>query len=160
MTHLAHLEVGRRRIAYRFREGAAPTLAFMPGYASDMEGAKALALDAFAERRGLAMLRFDYSGTGSSGGRFKEGTLALWLEEAFAVVDQLTEGPAILVGSSMGGWIALYLALLQPKRVHALVGIAVATDFTAWGFSDGDSAERQRVGRAFWESGQQLLLPN
>src|SRR5437763_6425225 len=137
-AELHFLDVAGRRIAYRVRDGAEPTLVVLPGYASDMEGAKALALDAFAERRGLAMLRFDYSGTGSSGGRFEEGTLALWLEEALAVVDQLTEGPVILVGSSMGGWIALHLAVLRPERVHALLGIAVATDFTSWGFSDGD----------------------
>jgi len=150
--------LGERRIACRFRPGISPTLVFFPGYASDMEGAKALALDTFAERRGLAMLRFDYSGTGSSGGRFEEGTLALWLEEALAVVDQLTQGPLVLVGSSMGGWIALHVALLRPERVEALVGIAAAPDFTEWGFSDGQAAERQGVARIFWESGQRLLL--
>ena len=152
------IDIAGRRIAHRLRRGVAPTLVFLPGYASDMEGAKALALDAFAERRGVGLLRLDYSGTGSSGGAFADGTLSLWLEEAIAVVDRLTAGPVILVGSSMGGWIALHLALLRPERVHALVGIAVATDFTAWGFGDGDSAERQGIGRAFWESGQQLLL--
>ena len=82
------------RIAYRLRRGIVPTLVFLPGYASDMEGAKALALDAFAERRGLAMLRFDYSGTGSSGGRFEDGTLALWLEEALARDRPADERPA------------------------------------------------------------------
>src|SRR3954469_16700136 len=107
MTAPAFLDVGNRRIAYRWRAGAGPALLFLPGYGSDMEGAKALALDAFAERRGVAMLRLDYSGTGSSGGRFEDGTLALWIEEALAAIDQLTEGPLIIVGSSMGGWIAL-----------------------------------------------------
>ena len=107
---------------------------FLPGYASDMEGTKALALDAFAgDGAALAMLRFDYSGTGSSAGRFEDGTLALWLEEALAAVDRLTEGPIVLVGSSMGGWIALHLALLRPERVQALVGIAAAPDFTELG---------------------------
>src|SRR5881628_443715 len=109
---IAYIELGGRSIAYRCRSGASPTLVFLPGYASDMEGTKALALDAFAERCGLAMLRFDYSGTGSSAGRFEEGTLALWLEESLAAVDQLSEGPLILVGSSMGGWIALHVTLL------------------------------------------------
>jgi len=142
------IDIAGRRIAHRLRRGVAPTLVFLPGYASDMEGAKALALDAFAERRGMGLLRLDYSGTGSSGGAFADGTLSLWIEETIAVV----------VGSSMGGWIALHLALLRPDRVRALVAIAVATDFTAWGFGDGDSAERQGIGRAFWESGQQLLL--
>ena len=158
MAELAHLDVGGRRIAYRLREGASPTLVFLPGYASDMEGTKALALDAFAERRRLAMLRFDYSGTGSSGGRFEEGTLALWLNEGVTLIDQLTEGPLILVGSSMGGWIALHVALLRPERVRALVGIAAAPDFTEWGFADAQSAERQGLARDFWESGRQLQL--
>jgi len=158
LPDIAFIEVAGRSIAYRFRPGAAPTLVFLPGYASDMEGAKALALDAFAERRGLAMLRLDYSGTGSSPGEFADGTLALWLEEALAAVDRLTEGPIVLVGSSMGGWIALHLTLLRPERIQALVGIAAAPDFTNWGFADGDTAERQGLGRAFWESGQQLLL--
>ena len=158
MAELAHLDVGGRRIAYRLREGASPTLVFLPGYASDMEGTKALALDAFAERRRLAMLRFDYSGTGSSGGRFEAGTLALWLNEGVALIDQLTEGPLILVGSSMGGWIALHVALLRPERVRALVGIAAAPDFTEWGFADAQSAERQGLARDFWESGRQLQL--
>jgi pimeloyl-ACP methyl ester carboxylesterase len=171
---LRKLEVGGREIAYRLREGASPTLVFLPGYASDMEGTKALAIDAFAERRGLGMLRFDYSGTGSSSGRFEDGTLAGWLEEALATVDQLTRGPLTLVGSSMGGWIALHLALLRPERVRALVGIAAAPDFTDWGFTPDQRKGLQRHGRieeanpyepepsiftrAFWESGQSLLL--
>jgi len=99
MTELAYFDVGGRRIAYRQRGGSSPTLVFLPGYASDMQGAKAQALDAFAERRGIGMLRLDYSGTGSSGGRFEDGTLARWLEEAVAAMDRLTEGPLILVGS-------------------------------------------------------------
>jgi pimeloyl-ACP methyl ester carboxylesterase len=174
LSRLDFLDVAGRRIAYRLRSGAAPALAFLPGYASDMEGAKAVALDAFAERRGMAMLRLDYSGTGSSGGRFEDGTLALWLEEALAAIDRLTDGPLILVGSSMGGWLALHLALLRPERVRALVGIAAAPDFTDWGFTpeqqarlhaDGRIEEANPYGpdpsaftRAFWESGQQLLL--
>jgi len=155
---IQHIQIDGRSIAYRLRPGASPTLVFLPGYAADMEGAKALALDGFAERRGLSMLRLDYSGTGSSGGRFEEGTLARWLEEVLAAVDQLTQGPLIVVGSSMGGWIALHLALLRGEHVRALVGIAAAPDFTAWGFDNGQAAERQGVGRAFWESGQQLRL--
>jgi pimeloyl-ACP methyl ester carboxylesterase len=155
---LQHFDVNGRRIACRPRSGGSPTLVFFPGYASDMEGAKALAIDSFAEHRGLAMLRFDYSGTGSSGGAFEDGTLALWLEESLAAVDQLTEGPLIPVGSSMGGWIALHVALLRPERVQALVGIAVAPDFTEWGFPDGQAAERQGITRAFWESGQKLRV--
>jgi pimeloyl-ACP methyl ester carboxylesterase len=148
------LDVQGRRIAYRRREGSSPTLVFLPGYASDMEGAKALALDAFAERRGQAMLRLDYSGTGSSAGRFEDGTLELWLDEVLAAVDQLTEGPLVVIGSSMGGWIALHLALLRPDRVEAVVGIAAAPDFTDWGVNRGDGG----ITPAFRESGQRLLL--
>ena len=156
--NVAYIEVGGRSIAYRSRPGHGPTLVFLPGYASDMEGTKALALDAFAERRGLAMLRFDYSGTGSSEGRFEDGTLSAWLEESLAAVDKLTSGPLILVGSSMGGWLALHLALLRPEHVQALVGIAAAPDFTDWGFADGGEAERAGLALRFWQSGQQLLL--
>ena len=155
---VAYIEVGGTSIAYRSRSGNAPTLVFLPGYASDMEGAKALALDAFAERRGLAMLRFDYSGTGLSAGRFEDGTLSAWLEEALAAIDQLTTGALILIGSSMGGWLALHLALLRPERVQALVGIAAAADFTNWGFAEGGAAERAGLALGFWQSGQQLLL--
>lgn len=158
MTQLHHLRVGDRSIAYRLREGSSPTLVFFPGYASDMEGTKALALDGFAERRGLSMLRFDYSGTGSSSGRFEDGTLDLWLDDSLAVADQLATGPLILIGSSMGGWIALHLAQLRPERVQALVGIAVAPDFTDWGFADAGAAERAGISRSFWESGQRLRL--
>ena len=158
MEGIEHLDVAGRAIAYRLRRANVPVILFLPGYASDMEGAKALALDAFAAERGLSMLRFDYSGTGSSAGRFEDRTLALWLEEALAVLDQLTDGEVIVVGSSMGGWIALHLALLRPDRVRALVGIAAAPDFTNWGFADGDAAVANNIARGFWESGQQLLL--
>ena len=158
MTEARFTEIGGRRIAYRHREGSSPTLVFLPGYASDMEGNKALALDAFAEERRLSLLRFDYSGTGSSPGKFEHGTLDAWLEEALGVIDQLTQGPIILIGSSMGGWLALHVALHRLERVRALVGIAAAPDFTKWGFPDGDTAERQELSRVFWESGQKLLL--
>jgi pimeloyl-ACP methyl ester carboxylesterase len=158
MSNLDYLYVSGRRIAYRLRPGTGPTLLFLPGYGSDMEGNKALALDAFAEARGAALLRFDYSGTGSSPGEFADGTLDAWLEEALAIVDHLTQGPIIVIASSMGGWIALHLALRRPDRMKAMVGIAAAPDFTSWGFADGDVAERQGLARAFWESGQKLLL--
>ena len=157
-TEIAYMEVAGRSIAYRSRPGGNPAIVFLPGYASDMEGAKALALDSFADRRGLAMLRLDYSGTGASEGRFEDGTLDRWLEEALAAIDQLTHGPLVLVGSSMGGWIALHLALLRPDRVRALVGIAAAPDFTDWGFADADAAERNGLARGFWKSGQNLRL--
>ena len=173
-SEVAYIEVDTRSIAYRLRSGTRPTLVFLPGYASDMEGTKALALDAFAGRSGLGLLRFDYSGTGSSGGRFEDGTLALWLEESLAALDRLTKGPLVLIGSSMGGWLAMHLALLRPERVQALAGIAAAPDFTEWGFTEEQKAELHARGRlaelnpygpapqvftrAFWESGQRLRL--
>lgn len=174
MAEIEYLDVDGRSIAYRLRRGNVPTLVFLPGYASDMDGTKAMALDAFAAERGFSTLRLDYSGTGSSGGHFEEGTLARWLQDALAVVDRLSEGPLILVGSSMGGWIALHLALIRPGRVRAVVGIAAAPDFTEWGFStqqkdalarDGRIEEPNPYGpgpsiftRDFWQSGQQLRL--
>jgi pimeloyl-ACP methyl ester carboxylesterase len=161
MSELGYLEVAGRRIAYRFREGGSPTLLFLPGYGSDMDGTKALALDALAERRGAAMLRLDYSGTGSSRGRFEDGTLARWLEETLAALDRLIRGPVLPIGSSMGGWLALHAALLRPERVQALVGIAAAPDFTDWGFSAEQVAKlgaERPMTRGFWESGQKLLL--
>jgi pimeloyl-ACP methyl ester carboxylesterase len=152
------LDVDGRRIAFRLRAGASPMLMFLPGYASDMEGTKALALDAWASHRGLGMLRLDYSGTGLSSGAFEGGTLGQWLDEALACLDRLTEGPVIIVGSSMGGWIALHLALRRPERVAAVVGIAAAPDFTDWGFRDGAEAEQRGIAPGFWQSGQELRL--
>ncbi|CAA9532193.1 MAG: 2-hydroxymuconic semialdehyde hydrolase [uncultured Sphingomonas sp.] len=163
-----------RRIAIRYREGSGPaTLVFLPGYASDMDGGKAVALDAWAAERGLAMLRFDYSGTGASPGEFEEGTLGRWLEEARFAIEQLTNGPLVLIGSSMGGWLMLQLALAMPDRIRGLLGIAAAPDFTDWGFGEEERATMRRDGRlvrdpaagnaglttlAFWRSGQEVLL--
>lgn len=147
---------------------------FLPGYASDMDGAKALAVDEFAAKRGLAMLRFDYSGTGSSGGDFAEGTLERWLDEALALVDRLTDGQLILIGSSMGGWLAMLITMRRPERVGAILGIAAAPDFTDWGFTAEHKQQLQREGklgqadnqgggpqlitRSFWESGERLRI--
>jgi len=174
LPELRHIEVNGHRLAYRLREGRSPALMFLPGYASDMEGAKALALDAFAHSQGLAMLRFDYSGTGSSEGRFEDGTLGGWLDEALAMLDTLTEGPVLIAGSSMGGWIALHLGLRRPDRVAGLVGIAAAPDFTDWGYNDDQKAtirdsgrlelpnpydpEPHLITRGFWQSGEALRL--
>ena len=162
------------RLAYRSLSGAGPTLVFLPGYMSDMEGTKALAVDAWAERKGLAFLRLDYSGCGTSEGRFEDGTLAIWRDDALHLIEHLTQGALILVGSSMGGWLMLLLALALKERVAGLVGIAAAPDFTDWGFTDADKAILRTEGRieepsayseqpyvttrAFWQSGQDNLL--
>ena len=107
-----------------------PGLMFLGGYSSDMTGSKALALEAHARARGQGFVRFDYQGHGASSGRFEDGTIGLWAEDALAVLDEIAEGPQILVGSSMGGWIMLLTALARPERVAGLVGIASAPDFT------------------------------
>ena len=122
-------------IAYRRRSAAGdgagwPGIVFLGGFASDMGGTKAEAIDRFCRDRGQAFLRFDYLGHGQSSGSFAEGTIGRWTEDAIAVLDTLARGPQILVGSSMGGWIALNLALARPARIAALVGIAAAPDFT------------------------------
>ncbi|MBK1667949.1 alpha/beta hydrolase [Rhodovibrio sodomensis] len=118
------------RIAYHRTPGASPGLMFLGGFASDMDGTKALALEAYARQHGRAFLRFDYQGHGQSSGRFADGTIGQWRDDALSVLDQLTEGPQVLVGSSMGGWIMLLAALARPERVAGLVGIAAAPDFT------------------------------
>ena len=149
-TDLAYFDPGDgRRIAYRLREPkeGSPTVMFLPGYASDMEGTKAEAIDTFCASTGLGCLRLDYSGTGSSGGDFADGTLIRWLDEVLAAIDMLTEGRVILVGSSMGGWLALHAALKRKSRVAALLGIAAAPDFTDWGYSVEEKETLNRDGR-------------
>nr|WP_207480538.1 alpha/beta hydrolase [Arenibaculum pallidiluteum] len=124
------LKRGDATIAFRRTPGRGPGLVFLGGYRSDMTGTKALALEAHCRARGRAFLRFDYQGHGASGGRFEDGTIGSWTEDALAALDAETEGPQILVGSSMGGWIMLLAALARPERVAGLVGIAAAPDFT------------------------------
>ncbi len=116
-------------LAYRRVAGEAPGVVFLGGFMSDMTGEKASALDAFCRQRGRAFLRFDYRGHGASGGRFEEAAISDWLADTLAVLDRLTAGPQVLVGSSMGGWLMLLAALARPERVHALIGIAPAPDF-------------------------------
>lgn len=140
-----------RRIAYHRTAGVGPGVVFLGGFRSDMGGTKALALQAWAERTGRAFLRFDYSGHGQSSGDFLDGCIGDWAEDAAAAVSALTDGPQVLVGSSMGGWISLLLARAMPGRVAGLVGIAAAPDFTEdsmWaGFTDAQRAEMERAGR-------------
>lgn len=163
-------------LAARLRAGtpAKPILVFLPGYASDMQGSKAQALDAWAAEQGYGLLRLDYAGCGESAGDFADGTLAQWRDDALTVIDHLSPGPVVLIGSSMGGWIALLLARALGARVRGLIGIAAAPDFTHWGFSDAEKDEMARTGRllrasdygpepmltthAFWQSGQSLCL--
>jgi pimeloyl-ACP methyl ester carboxylesterase len=121
---------GGARLAYHRTEGRGPGIVFLGGFASDMTGSKATALEAFARERGQAFLRFDYEGHGASSGKFEEGTIGLWAANALSAIEALTEGPQILVGSSMGGWIMLLAALKMKERVAALVGLAPAPDFT------------------------------
>ena len=137
-----------RRLAHVRTEGEGPGIVFLTGFKSDMTGDKATRLEAFAARRGRAFLRFDYSGHGASEGRFEDGTIGAWAEDATAAVEALTEGPQTLVGSSMGGWIALLLARDMPERVAGLVTIAAAPDFTEDGYWAGwGAAERSRLMR-------------
>ena len=110
--------------------GRGPTTVFLPGYRSDMEGTKALETERFCAEHGLACLRLDYSGHGRSGGAFTDGTIGRWAGDAVFLMDRLTDGPVVLVGSSMGGWIMLLAALARPERVVGLLGIAAAPDFT------------------------------
>jgi pimeloyl-ACP methyl ester carboxylesterase len=117
-------------LAWARQWGSSPTVVFLPGFRSDMTGEKATELATFCAERGQAMLRFDYSGHGASGGRFEAGTIGRWTDDALVMIDQRTAGPLVLVGSSMGGWIALLAALARPDRVAALIGIAAAPDFT------------------------------
>ncbi|UEM03094.1 alpha/beta hydrolase [Skermanella rosea] len=117
-------------IAYRRTEGSTPGVIFMGGFKSDMTGTKAVALESFCRSRGTAFVRFDYQGHGTSSGRFEEGSIGLWSRDALAVFDRLTEGPQVVVGSSMGGWMMLLTALARPERVAGLIGIASAPDFT------------------------------
>ena len=139
-----------REIAYHQSKGRAPGVVFLGGFRSDMTGTKALYLQDWAARTGRGFLRFDYSGHGQSGRAFEDGAVGDWFEDALAVL-ALTAGPQVLVGSSMGGWIALLLARAVPERIAGLVGIAAAPDFTEdsmWaGFSGGERAELLGTGQ-------------
>ncbi|MFD1623991.1 alpha/beta hydrolase family protein [Azospirillum griseum] len=158
--------------------GALPGIVFLGGFMSDMTGGKATALEAWAVGQGLAFTRFDYQGHGASSGRFADGTIGLWADDALAVLDGVTRGPQILVGSSMGGWMMLLTALRRPDRVAGLVGIAPAPDFTEdlmWDVFDADTRrtiteegvwlrpseygpEPQPITRALIEEGRNHLL--
>lgn len=160
----------RPRLAISHVPGASPTVMFLPGYASDMSGTKAVALERWARTRGQAYLRFDYSGCGESEGSFEEQTLTDWRDDALALIDELVNGPVVLVGSSMGGWLMLLIARARPERVVGMVGVAPAPDFTDWGFTTDEKLHLLSHGklerpnpygpeptvytRAFWSSGE------
>lgn len=139
-----------RRIAYHKTEGQGPCVVFLGGLKSDMEGTKAVHLEAWCQAQGRAFLRFDYSGHGESSGTFQEGSIGDWHEDSLAAVNALIEGDYVLVGSSMGGWQALLLARAQPERLVGLVTIAAAPDFTEdsyWaGFDEAQKTALEKVG--------------
>lgn len=118
------------RIAYAYTPGISPTVVFLSGYASDMSGTKARYLESRTKARGRAFLRFDYQGHGESSGSFVDGGIGLWTEDARSLIEHVTTGPLVLVGSSMGAWIMLIVALALKNRVAALLGIASAPDFS------------------------------
>lgn len=141
------LELGEGgRLAIRHRNGAEPGVLFCPGFHSDMQGEKALALDAWCRATGRQMTRFDYFGHGESGGPVEQGRIGRWAADTIAVLDRVARGRQLIVGSSMGGWMMLLAALARPRRVHALVGVASAPDFT------------RAMQRKLRDSGQQALL--
>ncbi|MEY8096128.1 alpha/beta fold hydrolase [Falsihalocynthiibacter sp. S25ZX9] len=140
-----------RKIAYYLTEGKGPGVVFLGGFMSDMGGTKAVYLEDWAKKTGRAFLRFDYSGHGESSGAFTDGSIGEWAADAQAAIRTLTEGPQILVGSSMGGWMALLVARAMPEKVAGLVGIAAAPDFTEdsmWGgFDVAQKAEMAETGQ-------------
>lgn len=140
-----------RSIAYVRTPGQGPGVVFLGGFMSDMTGTKAQFLQDWARMQGRAFLRFDYSGHGQSSGAFEDGCIGDWAEDALAVINTLTEGPQVLVGSSMGGWISLLVAKAIPERIAGMVGIAPAPDFTEdsmWsGFDEAQRAALMRDGQ-------------
>ncbi|MEL6531232.1 MAG: alpha/beta hydrolase [Pseudomonadota bacterium] len=141
-----------KRIAFRHVEGAGPTLVFLPGYMSDMAGGKATALFTEAQSKGRACLLLDYSGCGESEGDFADGTLSRWRDEVLLLIDTYVNGPVLLVGSSMGGWLMLLVGQALGNRLRGMIGIAAAPDFTRWGFDEDQ--------RAHLASGQILYEDN
>ncbi len=156
------------RIAVEHLNGTGPTLVFLPGYMSDMTGTKAVALEAWAAAQSRAMLRLDYSGCGACGGRFEDGTVDVWRDDVLLAIERI-EGPVVLIGSSMGGWLMLLVARALGDRVKGMVGIAAAPDFTDWGYTadekasiarDGFVAQASEYGEPmptfapFWQSGE------
>ena len=149
-TRFHNLSDGRK-IAFRHVPGTGPTLVFLPGYMSDMAGGKATAVFDWARAQGRACLLLDYSGCGESSGAFADGTLSRWREEVIALIQAHCPGPVMLIGSSMGGWLMLLVALELPGQVAGLIGIAAAPDFTEWGTTAEQQAELA-AGRTIYEA--------
>jgi len=144
------------KLAFRRTGGSSPGVVFLCGHGSDMDGTKALEVESWAVRRGIGCLRFDYRGHGLSSGAFLDGNISSWTDDCLAALDDLTDGPQILVGSSLGGWLMLNVALARPQRVAGLVGIAAAPDFTEdllW--QEFDESQRRQI-----EADGVLALPN
>lgn len=163
-----------QRLAFRFASGIGPTLVFLPGYMSDMDGGKASATMEWARANGRSCLLLDYSGCGQSDGEFANGTLSRWTEEVLALIEANDIGRVTLIGSSMGGWLMLLIGLALGDKLDSIIGIASAPDFTEWGRSDADKA-RLAAGETvfddnpygpdptpmhagFWQDGQAQLL--
>jgi pimeloyl-ACP methyl ester carboxylesterase len=166
------------RVAYSLLHGATPGVVWLGGFRSDMNGTKAQFVAAWAGRVGRSYLRFDYFGHGCSSGRFADGTISRWRDDALAAIDALTDGPQILVGSSMGGWLAMLTALARPERVAGLVLIAPASDFTeelmwnrmpddvrkqvedkgAWIYAPEDGGDPYPIACALIKDGRQNLI--
>lgn len=144
--------VNAGRLAYRRDAGRVPGVLWLGGFHSNMDGIKAKAISAWARKSGRACLRFDYSGHGLSAGAFRDGTISLWRDDALAVLDELAEGPQVIVASSMGGWIATLLAHARPERIAAMLLIAPAPDFTeaiAW-TQMPPKIRREIMEKGFW----------
>ena len=150
MTRSYHTLADGTRIAYRHTAGTGPTIVFLPGYMSDMAGSKATAIFDWARGTGRACLCLDYSGCGASDGAFADGTLSGWRDEVLALIAAHCPGPVALVGSSMGGWLMLLVALKLGDQVAGLFGIAAAPDFTEWGYTPAQKADLA-AGHAIYE---------
>jgi pimeloyl-ACP methyl ester carboxylesterase len=166
------------RLAYRHHRASGPdrgpTIVFLPGYGSDMTGNKAMALAALAASEDRSLLLFDYAGCGASEGTFEAQTLSGWRDDAIRCITALVDGPVLLVGSSMGGWLMLHVALALADRVQGLIGVAAAPDFTDWGFTQDQKMTMLQMGRIeqpnaygpepsvttadFWKSGEAMRL--
>lgn len=157
MTEPKYLDTPQgRKLAYHRTEGDGPMVVFLGGLKSDMDGTKAVFLEAWARETGRAYLRFDYSGHGQSSGAFEDGSIRDWSEDTLAAIDALTDGSLVVVGSSMGGWQALLLARARADRIKGLVTVAAAPDFTEDGYWAGFDATQ----KAIIDAGGQVTLPS